>query len=52
MTMNISAPITVTFEPDRRLSKNGLKRGYYKGLSTLTAVQREGARLVASSEIA
>ena len=52
MAMNISAPITVTFEPDRRLSKNGLKRGYYKGLSSLTATQREGARLLASSEIA
>ena len=45
-------PITVTFEPDRRLSKNGLKRGYYKGLSSLTATQREGARLLASSELA
>ena len=42
----------MTFEPDRRLSKNGLKRGYYKGLSSLTATQREGARLLASSEIA
>ena len=58
MTMNTTPgwlrpePITVTFEPDRRLSKNGLKRGYYKGLSSLTATQREGARLLAASEIA
>ena len=52
MAMNIPSPIKVTFEPDSRLSKNGLKRGYYRGLSSLTATQREAARLLAASEIA
>jgi hypothetical protein len=47
-----ASPIEVTFEPDRRLSKNGLKRGHYRELAGLTATLREDARLMASSEIA